>query len=704
MASPCFSPPPRTLTLYASLDLLSRLPPVLFAAVLQHLPLTEKIASLTHISRRFPALTPPCFRHDALTLDRLTFAAWRSSPALRYLLSEVTAVLLNDADWKVRGSRSRVVKSLLPPRTPSQSFAFPAAGTLVLDGLCPDFGEAELTALLATGCFPQLHTLRLTAVMEGNSRLCSAQALQSLVSYIPGLRTLILQPHLQPLDRTAFRLLCALPLTQLELSGCYMDSSDHLEHEKDLPPPTTTWTTVRLTRQLQAGDVAETLQHYLTTPSGLTSLHLQGCSALFPTVQGLGLSALALSLVSLSLADCNDSSAVPFALLSADQSRPLLHRLRHLRVTAPQTSVRFGPEEQARVAQLWCRVLLAYRPLLRCLNLRLSLETAHAPIVHGALSCAQMRKCHLSLLEHSVHSVQPAEVARALLRALDRLPQLHTLKIAGVLSADELAVFLAACTELQTLKLLLVNPPTWASPSPVPSSTANHTPFPSHSTLDDRQTGPVTILQLLPLLSRHCHQLRSLELMHVSGLSAADEAAAEEAVPIAPTDSHSRPFGELRSLTMFLRQPSWTAACMRYVVSKFCHAPLRQLQIPQAPLELLHWLSPLSHLRILQAAMPFRRLNPPPYARFFQLYNPHAGDRQCVGREELQRQLLGGREPIENESAMSDEQLEANTRLQFMRHFVRERLFDGRDGREAFMHMMSQESEKKSQKAAAMMV
>ena len=160
-------------------------------------------------------------------------------------------------------------------------------------------------------------------------------------------------------------------------------------------------------------------------------------------------------------------------------------------------------------------------------------------------------------------------------------------------------------------------------------------------------------------------------------------------------------FTALQSLTIIphsLWRFGWTAAAMRYIVSQMRHSPLRHLRVPDATIHLLHW---LTQLRSLHAYIPRPHSDdPPPYARFFQPCKLHMPDHQCIGRDELRRQVLGCREPIEDEGAVSDEQL-ASTRPLIVRHFVRERLFDGRDGREVFMHMLSQERDEEGRDAAA---
>jgi hypothetical protein len=45
---------------------MQQLPPTLLPLITDYLPLHHKLTHLTHISRSFPPLSPPCFRHDAL--------------------------------------------------------------------------------------------------------------------------------------------------------------------------------------------------------------------------------------------------------------------------------------------------------------------------------------------------------------------------------------------------------------------------------------------------------------------------------------------------------------------------------------------------------------------------------------------------------------------------------------------------------------
>ena len=639
---------------------LSQLLPVLLNHILCYLSLTEKVTQLTHLTRIFPPLAPSAFRADTLTLHRRVCVALSSAPGLLRVLSHVRGVLLDNTDPDF---------ALPSASTPlSLPECFPHIRLLALDGVGLEQAQHVLSQLSADGAFAELDTLRYCVSLRYRPQwLPTVWPLSALspIAHLPRLRTLVMCLGPEKLDYPAYRHLCSLPLTHLDLGACYVAAITATEAV--YPPPSDTWRTVRLPESgagLPAQMIQETLLPYIAAPSALHSLSLLAYSAQGGVVEGLGLSALSQSLISLELVACTTVSLVPRYLLSVDLCQPLLPHLCHFRLTGTSHEQPTATEAEER-SQQWQHFLRVYRPLLRCLHLQLALGSSYLPIVHTALSCVQLRKCDLRLVRSAAVLVDPVQQLSApAYPRLAPLPHLHTLRLAAPLTIGELSSVLAACSALDDLQLTI-----------------------------NRTSSLTTAPQLLPLVARHCHSLRVLKIFSVCQQQAESEEdkAAQELAQCFSVRAQ-RPFSHLSSLSIAGHNVHWSAATVCDMVSLLEAAPLLYLNLLHAPLEVLPLFSPLTQLRSLRAPIALSIGNvPAACVRFFQAYSAEADCHQCGGLEEVERRVCG-RDAISDEGVVSNEQLAADgERLSpaDLHLFVRQPLFDGRDGRDAFMRTLS---------------
>ena len=184
---------------------------------------------------------------------------------------------------------------------------------------------------------------------------------------------------------------------------------------------------------------------------------------------------------------------------------------------------------------------------------------------------------------------------------------------------------------------------------------------------------------------------------------------------IAAADAPLFPFPALRAFKVdgHLHRTGWSEPPLRRLVQLLSHAPLLHLDCMHATLQLLHLLQPLTQLRTLRTLATMFGLRetvrevgtrtsgavlPASYHRFFRTNTRYTmgGSSEpgalCSGQAELQRCLLGALVDDETADAVSDEQLAAQGELgwgsECRNILVRERRFDGMDGREAFMAAM----------------
>jgi hypothetical protein len=109
----------------------------------------------------------------------------------------------------------------------------------------------------------------------------------------------------------------------------------------------------------------------------------------------------------------------------------------------------------------------------------------------------------------------------------------------------------------------------------------------------------------------------------------------------------------------------------------------------------LHHLAPLLQLRSLRTEASFRSLETTAESLAFFYCTPASsmhwpsGQRLTGGRAELERRLVGqlidDEEAAVSDAALSAQAEWASFSVPWRSVFVKERLFDGRDGREAFM-------------------
>ena len=189
--------------------ILHRLPQPLLTLVQHYLPLPDKLTQLTRIHRSFPPLLNASFSFDCLTLTPSLLATWRSSPYLRYLLSNVGAVLcqqwfdgidLIEMLWQVaphvareakqRHSSSPSASALTSASSTPRLLSFPLAQRMVLSlqthrQVSPKRQATAMSALFdgrgtaALTRYSRLHSLRLELPADCATicfdHLCSSQ-------------------------------------------------------------------------------------------------------------------------------------------------------------------------------------------------------------------------------------------------------------------------------------------------------------------------------------------------------------------------------------------------------------------------------------------------------------------------------------------------------------------------------------------------
>ena len=226
------------------------LPASLLTLVLEHLPLAHKFTQCTHLCHSFPHLDSTHFTYDAIDLQPHIMAVLAASPPLLHLLGNISCVMLHDAH------RAVVQRQSQPPPPPPQSTPqssrvqhqpskqawFPRAQRVSMTGMVeqspfallrsmlvpqpPPLSTATISSLslppLPSVRLPLIHTLRLSVIEQlGEPMEHTAASLQPL-TLLPLLRTLVIDELEGGMDYAAFRFLCSLPLTHLDLHGVHV--------------------------------------------------------------------------------------------------------------------------------------------------------------------------------------------------------------------------------------------------------------------------------------------------------------------------------------------------------------------------------------------------------------------------------------------------------------------------------------------------
>ena len=204
-------------------SLLLQLPPPLWLIVAAYLPLLDKLTQLPRLTRLLRPLPPSAFQHDGLLVSdaalQRTDVSWTLPPPL-HAVSSLSLTAQNDSPWAV-------FSRLFPPNV-----RFPHLRSLVL--------HCSAEALLFDGLlwhlfrFPAAFSaLTSVAVLSwppayqpvGHRRYSRGDSLplhcHSALGRLSSLLHLTLQAPLQPAD---LRHLLALPLTELDLSRCELET------------------------------------------------------------------------------------------------------------------------------------------------------------------------------------------------------------------------------------------------------------------------------------------------------------------------------------------------------------------------------------------------------------------------------------------------------------------------------------------------
>ena len=670
----------------STLSFVCRLSPPLVVIITQYLSLYDKLTQLTHVSpTSFPVLTPPAFECDMLTLTPAVRRAWMSSAALRRLLSCVGALVLRETvEPPTSHSGSPLLDSWLPLSPQPSLLSCVGCRHLELDGLGNDV-PLDCVALIAA--LPRLTSLHIRFRYQ-QTPTARPQAFWSPLSSLSELRTLVVsQPGLQ-LDYSTFRFLCSLPLVHFDLAAVEVVASNDgaAGPEPVQPTVTDTWQLLRLPCCGQPPMADECLavmdQHCArvshSDPSGPASspprlryLSLHACH--WPdTVRRLV--TLSSSLISLELHQPH-SSFTPLSLLDTDTGNPRLPHLQHLSIGRRFQSARpdLSVEEADSRTRSIARLCHSYRNQLRRIALCVPIGSSCWPLLEGVFSCCHLRRCDLSIdfrLQKPTGGIDFQGV-RAALQPNDEPPclpallELHTLHLELPLTAAELQRVLHASRVLQELRL--------------------------------GQIYVLDALQCTCFIGQYgSPRLRALYITAMLRLTIESNSALPSAASV---DSHPQPvFPGLIYLKVDGHLPSWSGPALQQLVQLLRHAPLLYLDLVHAPLQQLHHLSSLSHLRSLLTSASEVGMHdmggdmPPELHQYFRAAASIDGqDGWYGGWAEMQRRLLANLIDVEA-AAVTDEELsiraERGLTSQSRHMFVRERSFHGMDGRDAYMQAL----------------
>ena len=493
------------------------LPASLVAVVLQYLPLTQKITECTHLCHSFPPLDPSHFTHDAIDLQPRILSFLAASATVRAMLCNVACVMLRDADRAVQ----RQATSSRVQHQPSRPAWFPRSTRVSLTGMVERSPFALLHTMLVpqppspphsllsplvppTVRLPLLHTLRLSVIEQlGEPMEHTAASLQPL-SLLPLLRTVVIDELEGGMDYEAFRFLCSLPLTHLDLHGVHVTpttlTTGRTSDEERLPV-TDTWSVLRLPSFDPAVWLTDAMLDTLLGPyigqeraCGLRYISLETPQpapvfsrlALVRTLQTLDVR------FQPRLGVPTHSGALPIGpfLLPPPPTSPSLKttsspflpslpHLRHLRIRNQLPARNDLPNLDIRVtpAVPYVRLITAYSQQLRVLSLSRMYPFDQRTAVLGAVSqCSQLRVFELnaSLGAREYESDPPLTQYQ-----MPTLPHLHTVRLRVPVHPLDVLMLVRAC---------------------------------SGSLEDYRQTGPFPLpLCVVREIGSRCQQLRRLE-------------------------------------------------------------------------------------------------------------------------------------------------------------------------------------------------
>ena len=479
------------------------LPAPLLTVVLQYLPLTHKLTACSQLCRSFPRLEPAHFSFDGIDLQPRVMLALAASPPLLRLLANLACVQLHDAERSAVQRQSRVLHH------PSKQAWFPRAQRVAMTGMVESSPFALLHSMLVPQPpptsptashwlpsspppplplvrLPLLHTLRLNVVQQRCSepREHTLASMQPL-ALLPLLRTLVVDELEGGMDYAAFRFVCSLPLSHLDLHGVHVTPTatpveEAAEAAAERLPVTDTWRVLRLATfdpKVWSIDVMldTLLQPYMgqvvcaAAPEAAACAGLQYISLETPQ-PGLAFSRLA-AVRTLRSLDVrlqprrrvpSDSGALPVApfLLPSDRattatsphllrSLPALRYLRHLRIRnnlPAQSGAPHVPSHESRVtpALPYMQLLTAYSEQLRVLVLSRLFPWDHRlGVLEAVGQCSQLRvfEMHGSLGTRVDERDPPSSQ-----RELPRLPHLHTLRLRIPAHPSDVLMLVTACS------------------------------------------------------------------------------------------------------------------------------------------------------------------------------------------------------------------------------------------------------------------
>ena len=203
------------------------LPSPLLHLITSFLPISTKLASLTHLHPSFPPLTPSSFHPNTLHLTPSTFRAIDLQPPLLSLLSHIPR-LTSHLDWDADEEFDANPRyPLAPSPLNCVASALPHLTSLHLSVTGDTAWVASLLHRLCAsdgGAFPCVRTLRVEVRVVAEERVVLGW--RGLGGGFPALRELRLDKV--ELDQASFARLCALPLRVLDLRCCALYALDHV--------------------------------------------------------------------------------------------------------------------------------------------------------------------------------------------------------------------------------------------------------------------------------------------------------------------------------------------------------------------------------------------------------------------------------------------------------------------------------------------
>jgi len=558
------------------------LPASLLALVLQHLPLSQKLTECTRLCHSFPRLESAHFTFDAIDLQPHVMATLAASPPLLHLLGNITCIMLNDAHRAIVQRQPQPPPQSSPPQssrvhhTPSKPAWFPRAQRVSMTGMVerspfallhsmlvpqpPPASHASLSSPLPSVRLPFIHTLRLSVIEQlGEPMEHTVASLQPL-TLLPFLRTLVIDELEGGMDYAAFRFLCSLPLTHLDLHGVDIAPTSSSASSSVAPgddavserlPVTDTWCVVRLPTFDPAVWLTEAMLDTLLEPylgrdqaaEGLRYISLETPQpasvfsrlAAVRTLQSIDLRlqprmGVPMDSGALPVAPFLSPSNSPPSHMRPSLSLPSLPNLRHLRIRNNLPARNDLPhvtayESRVTPALPYVQLLTAYSQQLRVLSMsRLLPFDSRIGILEALGQCLQLRVFELNgSLGTRVDECDPPLLQ--LQMQLPTLPHLHTLRLRVPIHPLDALMLVEA----------------------------------SSGTLEDyRQTGPFPLpLDVVRAIGSQCGRLRRFECpVEADDAATPITSAVHSPSPLSPSSSASVPlFPRLVSLIVHAERP-----------------------------------------------------------------------------------------------------------------------------------------------------